>query len=161
MVTMDHSTRSGLLKRGILLFWLLWISIVVLMNCGDALKAAGLLPSDWKLASGNYEAIVRVTSEYGTPRWLDFLLLIGVILWEGVCSALFWWAFRCYRRGHRRHLQAVSLAFTSLLALFGVFILTDEVFHAYKMEGDHRGIAILLLASLLALYLLPDRVGER
>jgi hypothetical protein len=151
-------TRAAALKRGILLFWALWISVVVAMNVGDVLKAMGILPADWKLASGNYHAIVDVTKVYGTPHWLDMVLLLGVILWEGVAAALFWWARARYRDGHRSRWRAVYLAFSSLLALFGTFILTDELFHAYKVEGDHRGIAVLLLASLLALQLLPDRL---
>ncbi len=156
---MAHYTRAGILKRGILLFWAIWISIVTLMNVGDAFKAAGLLPPDWKLSSGNYDAIVHVTSIYGTPRWLDFLLLLGVIVWESVAMVLFWWALRRYWTAASRRWHAVYLAFISLLALFGVFILTDEIFHKYGLEGDHRGIAMLLLASLIAIQLLPDRVS--
>lgn len=161
MVEMGTYTRVALLKRGILLFWSLWISVVVLMNIGDALKVIGALPPDWVLASGNYEAIVKVTAVYSLPRRLDFLLLLGVIGWEGGCMLLFWWAFRRYRRGHPRRWPVVNLAFTALLALFGSFILVDELAHKYKMEGDHRGIAVLLLATLLALHLLPDRVEAR
>lgn len=157
---MPNYTRAGPLKRGILLFWFLWISIIVVMNAGDALKAMGVLPSDWKLASGNYEAIVKVTSTYGTPHWLDALLFVGVILWEALCTILFWWAFHRFRAGHSRRWRSVYLAFGALLALFAMFILTDEIFHAYKMEGDHRGISVLLLTSLIAVQLLPDRVPE-
>lgn len=157
---MAHYTRAGVLKRGILLFWAIWISVVVLMNIGDALRAGGMLPPDWKLASGNYDAIVHVTSVYGTPKWLDFLLLLGAIAWEGAAALLFWQAFRRYWRAAAGRWRTVYLAFTTLLALFGMFILTDETFHKYKMEGDHRGIAILLLLSLLAMQLLPDRVPD-
>lgn len=81
---MPQYTRAGLLKRGILLFWSIWITTVVLMNVGDALKVVGVLPSDWKLASGNYQAIVDAVAVYGTPHWLDLLLFFGAILWETV-----------------------------------------------------------------------------
>jgi hypothetical protein len=154
---MAHYSRAGLLKRGVLLFWSLWISIVVLMNVGDLFKVMGLVPEKFGLASGNYEAIMRVTSKFGVPHFLDLLLFLGVIAWEACCAILFWWAARRYRRGHYRRWRAVYLAFTALLGLFGAFILSDEIFHAYKMEGDHRGIAVLLLASLLALNQLPER----
>jgi hypothetical protein len=155
---MAHYSRAGLLKRGILLFWTLWISIVVLLNVADLLKSLGLLPENFGLASDNYQAIVHVTSKLGVPRILDLALFVGVIAWEAVCVVLFWWAARRFSSGHHRRWRAVYLAFTALLGLFGAFILSDEVFHAYKMEGDHRGIAILLLASLLALNQLPERV---
>jgi len=44
---MAQYTRAGLLKRGILLFWFLWISIVVLMNIFDALKAYAPFLHPW------------------------------------------------------------------------------------------------------------------
>jgi hypothetical protein len=160
MVDVSHFTRAGVLKRGILLFWALWITIVLWMNVGDLLKALGVLPSDWKLASGNLSAIEKVTSIYGVPHWLDILLLSGVIVWQSVSSGLFWWAFRMYHTAHRRRWHAVYLAFSALLGLFGMFILMDEILHAYKVEGDHRGISVLLLSSLLAIQLLPDRIRE-
>lgn len=154
---MEPYTRAGPLKRGILLFWASWISIVVLMNAANAFKVAGLLPKSWAFASRNYEAIVKATSTYGTPRWLDLLLFLGVILWEMVCAILCWWALQRFQSSHRRRMRVVYLAFTALLGLFGAFILADEVFRDYRDEGDHRGIAILLIASLVAIQLLPDR----
>jgi hypothetical protein len=157
---MPYFSRAGLLKRGVLLFWPCWISIVVFMNIGDALKACGLLPDQWKLASGNYEAIVRVTGDFGTPPWFDMVMFMGILAWEALCTALLWRAFSRYRRGTADRWRAVYLAFSALLGLFGLFILGDELFHAYKMEGDHRGIAALLLVSLLALHVLPDRLPE-
>jgi membrane associated rhomboid family serine protease len=157
---MELSNRAGLLKRVILLFWSVWITVVVGMNIGDGLKALGILPEDWKVASGNYEQIVKVSGIYGTPRWLDFALFLGAAVWEMICALLFWWALRRFAKNHRRSWRLVYLAFTSLLALFCAFILSDEIFHAYKVEGDHRGIAVLLLASLLALQLLPERARD-
>ncbi len=154
---MPRYTRAGLLKRSILLFWSVWITTVVLMNVGDAFKVVGVLPSDWKLASGNYQAIVDAAAVYGTPHWLDLLLFFGAILWETAAMLLFWMATRRYQSDGSYHERAMYLAFTALFALFATFILADEFFHEYRMEGDHRGIAILLLASLLALQLLPDR----
>lgn len=154
---MELSNRSRLLKRMILLFWSVWISVVVVMNIGDGLKALGVLPNDWKVSSGNYEQIVKLARVYGTPHWLDFLLFLGAVAWESVCVVLFWWALLRFTRLHRRSWRLVYLAFTGLLALFFAFILSDEIFHAYVTERDHRGIAVLLLASLLALQLLPER----
>lgn len=153
-------TRARLLKRGILLFWSVWISIVVLMNSGNALKAAGFLPSDWKLSSGNYQAIAHVTAIYGVPHWADAILFAGVILWESVALILFWRAFRTYPRSGASSWRAIYLAFTTLFGLFAAFILTDEIFHDYKVEADHRGIALLLLVSLLAMHVLPDRLPD-
>jgi hypothetical protein len=151
-------TRAGILKRGILCFWSLWISTVVVMNLGDLIRAAGMLPSDSKLASGNYAAIVKVTSVYEVPHWMDWLLLLAVSGLEAMAAGLFWRALRSYHRSSHDRWQAIYLAFTLLLGVFGMMILGDEIFHAYGIEGDHRGIAVLLLASLLAVQLLPEKV---
>lgn len=148
---------SVLLKRGIVLFWSVWVSVVVLTNIAAEIKSFGVLPDTWPLASGNYGAIARETSRYGVPGWLDQGLLAGVIVWEAVAALLLWRAFRHYWLHSRRRLLAGYTAFAVLLALFATFILADEVLHAFRIEGDHRGIAVLLLASLLSLQLLPDR----
>jgi hypothetical protein len=56
---------------------------------------------------------------------------------------------------------ATYTASSTLLALFAAFILSDEILHAYEMEGDHREIAIGLLLSLLALQHLPEHLDEK
>jgi hypothetical protein len=43
-----------LLKRGLLLFWAAWLSLVLATNLLDAAKALGLLGQSWAFASGNY-----------------------------------------------------------------------------------------------------------
>jgi hypothetical protein len=154
---MERYTRAGPLKRGILLFWAAWVSIIVVMNGCDLLRAAGVLSREWRLASGNYAAIVKVSGVYGTPHWIDWLLLLGITMWEGGAAWLFWRAFRRYHAGRQDRWPAVYLAFTVLLAVFCMFMVGDEVFHAYGMEGDHRGISVLLLTSLMAMHVLPDR----
>jgi hypothetical protein len=157
MAFMGTSTRARLLKQIILLFWALWISAVVLLNIGDLLKVIGLLPSDWRFASGNYHAIVDATNRYALPRRLDLVLFAGIIVWETLSAGLFWRAFRIWRRRLPQAGRAVYLAVLSLFALFATFILADELFHDYRIEGDHRSITLLLLASLLVLVLLPER----
>ncbi|MGH2448141.1 MAG: hypothetical protein ACRDFS_06005 [Chloroflexota bacterium] len=149
-------TRAGVLKRGILLFWSLWTSLVVVTNVFGLLKALGILARSFPLSSGNYMLLARTTGVYGTPAWVDQVLLILVILWELGCAVLFWRGLLRFASGRPGRWRAVYLAFAALLALFAVFILSDEIFRAYRIEGSHRGIATLLLASLLALQLLPD-----
>ena len=150
-------TRAGLLKRAILLFWSLWISIVVVCNLVDVLEVSGILAVHWPLASGNYRAIVHATGTFGLPEWLDMLLYVGIIAWEASCMLLFWNAFHRYRPGSTAHARTVYLAITALFSLLATFILGDEIFHDYRIEGDHRGIAVLLLATVIVLRLLPDR----
>jgi 4-amino-4-deoxy-L-arabinose transferase-like glycosyltransferase len=130
------------------------------MNVFDLLKVAGILPAGWGFASGNYQAIVDLTARYGTPHAIDLLLFIGIIAWEGGCAGLLWWACQRFGRRHGRRWRTVNLGFVGLFVLFAGFILGDEIFQNFRMERDHRGIAVLLLASVLALQLLPDRIRE-
>lgn len=148
------------IKSGILFFWASWTTIVVFMNVMDELKALHVLPAGWKVASGNFKAISRVTDVYSVPAWLDKTLLFGALLWEAVGAGLFWRAFRLYLTGDKERLPATYTASSALLGLFGAFILADEVLHAYDMEGDHREIAAGLLLSLLALQHLPEDVEK-
>ena len=41
------------IKRGLLLFWAAWLSIVLATNLFDALRALDLLGDGWRFASGN------------------------------------------------------------------------------------------------------------
>jgi hypothetical protein len=157
---MPSYTRAGPLKRAILLFWSLWTTIVVLMNTGDVLRVLGLLPENTAFASRNYQAIVHATRPFGLPPWLDLVLLLAATLWEAAAAILFWRALARYGRVAPLRWQSVYLAFTALFLLFCSFILADEVFHDYKIEGDHRGVALLLLGSILVMHLLPDRDGQ-
>jgi hypothetical protein len=67
-----------------------------------------------------------------------------------------WGALRA-RGGHPEasRVGAVDRAFTVALGLFATFALADELFIAYHLEGSHLQVFLALLASLLALRLLP------
>src|SRR5215207_3909576 len=93
------SLGTTTLKRGLLAFWAIWLSIVVLTNLLDALKALGALPAGWSFASGNWELMLKTTAIHGTPTWLTALLYLGVIAWEASAAALFWQAFARAARG--------------------------------------------------------------
>lgn len=148
------------MKRAILLFWSIWAAIVAIMNTGDAMRAAGLLPADSPFASNNLAAIEKATDVYGVPKRVNLWLLLGATCWEAISALLFLRAFRGSRGGRSLRMRTRRQAFTSLFGLFGAFILTDEVLHDYRDERDHRGIASFLLTTLLTTELLPDD-GER
>lgn len=146
---------APLIKDGIVLFWAGWISIVVIANSVDALRVAGILPSDARLASGNFTAIVHEGDRLEIPHGLDFIIFLVVILWEVLAGVLLWRAGILSIAGsHLRH-SAADTGLAALLILFAGFLLADEVFHAFKIETDHRSIAALLLISLIALHILP------
>ena len=116
----DDRRRAGLpavlLKRGLLLFWAAWLTIVFTTNLLDGAKALGVLGESWAFASGNYAFMAQTTARYGTPVWVNAVLFAGVIAWEGLAAGLFWrasWAFRGDGEG-RAAVCAASAAGLSL-----------------------------------------------
>jgi hypothetical protein len=153
---MKPQLNLGGVKRGVLFFWALWLSLVFATNALDGLKALDVLPAGWALASGNYAFLRRVTAVYQTPAWLTAALFAGVVLWEGLAALLFWHSFRVWCGVKGRGLPAFYTAFGVSLALWAAFMIAEEVFLAYPVEGTHRSLFTCTLVSLLALRLLPD-----
>jgi hypothetical protein len=145
-----------LLKRGLLLFWAAWLTVVFTTNLLDGAKVVGLLDEDWAFASGNYRFLAETTARYGTPAWLNGLLFAGVVCWEGLAAVLFWLAWRGFG-GCGRGTRWVYMAFAASLSLWAAFLLADEVFLAYAVAGTHLRLFTATLASLLAIELLPER----
>ena len=137
------------LKSGVLLFWAAWFTIVLSTNVCDALKAGRVLPAGWTLSSGNWELMLKITAVHATPVAVVGVMFLGVIAWQAVAGVLFWRAWAAGGRG------GVS-AFTVSLALWAVFVLADEIFLAYTIEGTHLRLFAVQLLSVLALRLLPD-----
>ena len=131
------------LKRALLLFWALWLTVVFLTNLADGLKALGLLSEWWAFASGNFKFIGETTARYGTPPEVNGVLFAGVILWEPLAAGLFWRAGLIYRDRVTSR-PAVYAAFTASLLLWGAFVLTDEVLIAYAVAGTHLRLLLRL-----------------
>jgi hypothetical protein len=144
-----------LLKRGLLLFWACWLSLVFTTNLLDGAKALGLLDQSWAFASGNYAFLCQTTARYHTPALLNGVLFAGVICWEGLAAGLFWLAG--WKRGPGTFVRYT--AFGAGLALWGGFILADEFFIAYPTAGTHWRLFTAQLATLLAVELLPEGKG--
>ncbi len=155
----QSSRPSNFLKRGLLLFWSVWLTIIFVTNLLDGCKALGWLGEGWTFASGNYWFLAQTTARYGTPAWLNGLLFLGVLVWEGAAALLFWLAWLLYRRqlAERRLLYA---AFTVGLGLWSAFAIADELFIAYAVEGTHLRLFTAQLATLLAVELLPHGAGS-
>jgi hypothetical protein len=143
------------LKRSLLAFWAVWLTVVFATNVLDGARALGWLEPSWAFASGNYRFLVETTARYGPPAWLNGLLFGGVIVWEGLATLLFWLACWRYRSGasSRRLLYA---AFTVGLLLWAAFLVADELCIAYAVEGTHWRLFTAQLATLLAIELLPE-----
>ena len=148
------------LKQGIILLWAVWMTLVVILNVFDALKTAGWLSGTWKFASGNHWYIAEVTKIYGTPAWANTVLLWCAIIWEALCATLLWVALVSFTGSSY---ALVNAAFVVGLALWGMFILLDEIFLAWSvaigtsnpMEA-HRSTFTTWLVCLMAINLLPN-----
>jgi hypothetical protein len=143
------------LKRGLLLFWAVWLSIVFATNTFDGCKALGWLDPSWAFASGNYRFLAETTARYGTLGWLNGLLFLGVIAWQGTAAVLFWLAGMRFR-GRMESQRLLYAAFTVSLMLWAAFAVADELFISYTVEGAHLRLFTAQLATLLAIELLPE-----
>ncbi len=143
-----------MIKTGLVFFWSLWLTIVFLTNLFEGLQHLRVLPEGWKFVSQNYEMIRKTVAIYDPPSWLAGLLFLGVLLWQGLALVFLWIAFSLLVTSGLAALPQVDAAFAVLLALFGAFMVTDEIFRAYDNQASHMQIFIAQLATLLAVHLL-------
>lgn len=141
-------------KSGLLLFWGCWFSLAFTTNVLDFLHVLGYLPGDWLFRSGNYQLLHGVIDIYHTPEYILNLLFTCDITVQGLSAILFVTAAYSYWR--RRSWRFINLAFMLSIALWGVFLLMEEVFLAYHFESVHGGLFQFELISLLAMHLLPE-----
>lgn len=144
-----------ILKRLLLLFWAIWLTVVLLSNLADAGQALGVVGPSWMFASGNFKAIKVTTVRYGIADLWNTFLFAGVIFWEAIAVVLFWRALFSYQ-GKKSGRSALYLAFTTTLSLWAAFLIVDEIFIAYPMEAAHFRLFCSQLLTLLAIELLPD-----
>jgi hypothetical protein len=148
------------LKRLLLVFWALWLSLVVAGNVADALVALRIVPEACPFRSGNYRTILEVLEPFDPPAATGAVLFAGVIFWELVAAGMFWWAgltLRGFQDSQRRGRLIATFAIS--LALWGAFQIACEALPsplAYQLAGTHRVLFIESLATLLAIALLPD-----
>lgn len=144
---------TEILKRGIPMFWAAWFSLVLATNILDLLRAVGFLPETWRFASGNFDLIESITL---LPRWASLILFVGVLLWEGIATVLFWCSVP-RTDDPAVQLKRTSTAFCVSLGLWAAFILADEILLQYALAPVHLRIFSAQLLSLLAIHLLPPR----
>ncbi|HVN54186.1 MAG TPA: hypothetical protein VMT46_07635 [Anaerolineaceae bacterium] len=143
------------IKLGLMTFWATWLTVEFLTNLFDDMKVVGVLPTGWKFASKNYEAISNVTSIYNTPRWVNGFLFLGVIVWQGLAGLLFWRATIGFLRMGPASYGDLYLAFAVSLGLWGAIMIADEIFQNHDQLRSHLAIFIAQIVTLLAIHLLP------
>ena len=141
------------LKLALLFFWAAWFSIVTVTNACSALKAVGVLGPSWRFASKNYPMVVKAVSLYDAPAWLPKLLFLGVVAWQALAAALFWYALAQSGAAGIVDMAAVNLACASGILLWGAFMIADEITIKYAMEQPHELLFIAQIGSLLVMHL--------
>jgi len=144
------------LQLGLIVFWGLWHSVVLLTNICEGLKVVKVLPLGWQFASKNYEAITRVTEKYRPARWFPPLLFLGVLLWQLLIVIAFVWAMMGAIRSGAIDRAGTTAAFTLSLSLLGAFMLADEVCMEYDTEHVHILFFIAQLVTVVAISTLPS-----
>ena len=129
------------LKLGLLGFWTLWFAIVTATN------ALGL--------SANFQAIVKATQKYSPAGWVPRLLFGGAIAWQAATATLLARALWLSFAHHAVDLDAATLALGCGIALWGTFMLADEITLKYEFERTHELLFIAQLATLVAVHVLP------
>lgn len=146
-------------KLGCLLFWACWFSMAFLTNITDAMFVAGWLPNEWIFKSANYGLLERTISIYHPPHWfMNFLFTCDVIV-QGISAALFFCAFMIFWRTGSAW-RFINSAFTLSIALWGVFIIMEEIFIAYAFETGHVTLFVFEMLTLMMMHLLPHRTRD-
>jgi hypothetical protein len=152
--------RFSTLQAGLLLFWAIWLSLIVLTNLADALKVLGVLPESWTLASYNYRLVEQTVGAHGVPAAVAAVLFAGVIAWELLAAGLFWRAWTAFRRDGDGAGREVTQAFVVGLALWAAFLIATEATVAYATAATHKGTLIAQIATLLLLRSGAVRAGR-
>lgn len=146
-----------LIKQGLLVFWAVWSMVVLVTNISDGLKAAGLLGGGWRFASGNWRRLQETTAIYRVPAWINTVLFAGVLAWQALVAVLMWRGALAFGgAADAAGMLAVYRAFGAALAQFAALVVVDEILLAYPAGAAHLQVFLTLLASLLAIRLLPD-----
>jgi len=140
--------KASAVKRIMLLFWALWLSVIAATNLFSLLKALGLVSRDFVFASNNFALVHSYMALYHVPHNLIVVAFGKIVGWQWFTAWLFFRAFRSRR--------TANAAYGAGLALFAAFLVAGEVFLRFDYEAIHMRILIALLLSWLALHLVPD-----
>jgi len=140
-----------LLKRLLIGFWAVYLSLVALTNLVNLLDAFGVV--HWTLLnSGNFAYLRSVVRVYEIGPFLTKALLSGAVLVETAGAALAW---RAVRSGDGNHAME---ALCGVAAIWLAFIFMTEVFVAYSSEPVFRELLLLTMTTAICIGVCPDRV---
>lgn len=140
-----------LLRKGLVLFWAVWLTLVAGTNLADALVQLDVLPAGFTWASYNFGLVEQTLAKHGIGSGFAGILFAGVIAWQVLALALLWRAWAALVRGASGTAPEVLQAFVVSLALFAAFLVATEVFVTYDTATSHKLTFIALIASLFVI----------
>jgi len=157
---MNPATRplGFVFKRLVLLFWTMFFTMVAVTNLVNIASALGIF--DWTfLNSGNFAYLESVVAVYDIGSTLTKLALIGAFLIEALAAVLFWRALLSYGRQPWGKLAAFR-ALCWGTVVWTAFVFMTEFFVAYGSESVFRELLAIMIASAIAIALIPDEIEE-
>jgi hypothetical protein len=148
-----------LLRRLVLFFWAMYFSMVAITNTIDFLGELDLF--EWTfLNSQNFQYLESVVKVYDVGSLLTKLMLLGALTIEIVGAVLFWRALKAIGRGATGR-RPVYEALCWGVAVWTAFVFMTEFFVAYTAEAPFRELLMIMLASAIAVTVIPDDVADR
>lgn len=145
---------TATLKRGLLLFWALWLGLVAVSNFFSLMKALGLVHPRLVFASHNFSLVRSFFATYHLPAQAALVAFAGVVLWQFIATGLL---VQAAVDGARKT-ACTALGVTA--ALFAAFLLAGEFFLRFDFEAVHMRALTAQLVSLLVIYLVPSATDE-
>ncbi len=145
----------NIIKKALVFFWAIWFTVVFLSNLANLLRVFAILPKTFMFYSGNFAMVTKVISIYHLPHSFAVTLFILVILLEACIMLSLWFAAFSYLC-NMKYIQRVNMAFLISMFLWMLFLITDEIFIAYRFEAAHFKFFVAQLVTLLVIHLLPD-----
>lgn len=144
------------IKTGLLLFWGTFFLLTFLTNLFDLFGTEQYLQSGWHFRSGNYALVLSTINIYRLPFAVGmFLFVCDIILQGWLCVLFFVTAYKFW--SNKKPWFWVNFSFGIATLLWGLFIIMDELFIAYNLEGTHMTFITFTLIAFMAMHNLPDK----
>ncbi len=163
---MKNSNLRGLKIIGLLIiiFWALWYLLVFSSDVSNFIQSV-FSTRPFAFDSRNLSLVIHSFSTYGiTIPWIHTMVFAFITLWSGLTAILFgiaaWAKIRVYPSSDR----IVYWAFLLSIAQDMVFILSDEFFIQYDLEGGHMerlGVKIITLIGLILIARMTQPLSDK
>lgn len=126
------ATMILIIKQGILAFWGLWFTVVLLSDITNFLQVLQILPENFAFTSKNYDLVAKYLNGYNIhSRQVIISIFLLIIAWALIAAFLFWCSL------FSKNIDVAYLAFIISISMTAFFILADEFFIQYQIEHNH------------------------